>query len=216
METTAHSPWDTDYKGTEPAPVYEPLWHMLQQCLRGFPVASVLDFGCGDGNYAYLMAEEGLRVTGVDSSLRAIEKAVAHGSGKARRPCEFIRQDSIPEDLPDNSFDVVVMLNVLHCLTLKERVDLLVKAKKVLKQGGVLFASVLDEEDESYPRHEWKEIEPNTFDDGTGRLFHFYSRDELAEAFKGFSITECNMLRNIHPEVGRQSALFVLTATNNG
>jgi len=85
-----------------------------------------------------------------------------------------------------------------------------------LKQGGVLFASVLDEEDESYPRNEWKEIEPNTFDDGTGRVFHFYSRDELDEEFKGFSITECTTLQNIHPEVGRRSALFVLTAIHQG
>ena len=114
METTAHSPWDTDYKGTEPAPVYGPLWHMLQQFLRGFPATSVLDFGCGDGNYAYLMAEEGLRVTGVDISLRAIEKAVTHGGGLIDSRCEFIRHDSIPEDWPDNAFDVVVMLNVLH------------------------------------------------------------------------------------------------------
>lgn len=216
METTALSPWDTDYKGTEPSPVYEPLWHMLQQFLGDFPATSVLDFGCGDGNYAYLMAEEGLRVTGVDISLRAVEKAVALGSARTNGRCRFMRHDSIPEDVPDGSFDVVVMLNVLHCLTLKERVDLLVKAKRVLKQGGVLFASVLDVEDESYPRHEWTEIEPHTFDDGTGKLFHFYSREELAEELKGFSISECDMLRNIHPDVGRQSALFVVTATNKG
>ncbi len=66
------------------------------------------------------------------------------------------------------------MLNSFHCLTYDERSNILIQVKRVLKRNGYLFASALALEDESYPRHEWKEIEENTFDDGTGRKFHFF------------------------------------------
>jgi 2-polyprenyl-3-methyl-5-hydroxy-6-metoxy-1,4-benzoquinol methylase len=210
------SPWDKDYEGTQFSPVYEPLWHMLQMFLQSVPVKSVLDFGCGDGNYSFHMKEEGLQVTGIDISTRAIEKAITHTNSCKGEKIEFIRHDSIPDDFPNDSFDVVLMLNSLHCLTCKERSNILIQVKRVLKKNGYLFASVLSLKDESYPRQEWKEIERNTFDDWTGKKFHFYSFDELEDELKGLRILEKRVLQNIHPEVGRRSVLFVVTAKNAG
>ena len=210
------SPWDKDYEGSQFSPIYEPLWHMLQMFLQSIQAKSVLDFGCGDGNYSFLMKEEGLQVTGIDISTRAIKKAITHKNSCKDEKFEFIRNNSIPDDFPNDSFDVVVMLNSLHCLTHQERSNLLMKVKRTLKRNGHLFASVLALEDESYPRQEWKEIEENTFDDGTGRKFHFFSFDELADELKGFHILENRVLQNIHPAVGRKSVLFVVTAKNTG
>lgn len=214
MTSTVSNPWDNDYKGGQPSPVYEPLWHMLQKFLQSAPVESVLDFGCGDGNYSFLMKEQGLHVTGIDISARAIEKAAAHQTCPCGEKIGFIRHDAIPADFPDKSFDAVVMLNSLHCLTGKERSAVVIQAKRVLKRDGYLFASVLALADESYPRQEWKEIETNTFDDGTGKIFHFFSSAELADELQGLSIVKKETLQNIHPEIGRKSALFVVTAQN--
>ena len=164
------NPWDTDYKDTRPNPVYTPLWQMLEQFLQTLPGKSLLDFGCGDGNYSRLMMEKGFKVTGIDVSGKAIENALANTGNTV----EFIRCGAIPDDIPDSAFDAVVMLNSLHCLRFGERANLLSQVQRVLKKEGCLFASVLSLEDESYPRHNWEEIEPGTFDDGTGRIFHFF------------------------------------------
>jgi SAM-dependent methyltransferase len=212
MASNIPNPWDKDYEGAQLSPIYEPLWHMLQMFLQSVPFKKVLDFGCGDGRYSFLMKEEGFQVTGIDISPRAIEKAITYRNSCKDERSEFFRQDSIPDDFPNDSFGVVVMLNSLHCLTHKERSNTLIQVKRVLKGNGYLFASVLALEDESYPRQGWKEVETNTFDDGTGKKFHFFSFDELVDELKGLRISESRVLQNIHPEVGRKSVLFVVTA----
>jgi len=214
MVSSIVNPWDKDYECTELSPIYEALWSMLRAFLQSVPVKTVLDFGCGDGNYSFLMKEMGLQVTGIDVSARAIEKGKGHQHHHKAGRVDFISHGSIPESIPNDSFDVVVMLNSLHCLMNNERSIILEEIKRVLKSDGYLFASVLSLEDESYPREEWEEVEAHTFDDGTGKTFHFFSFDELSGELEGLRISESRVLQNIHPEVGRKSVLFVVAAKN--
>jgi len=200
--------WDEDYENDGYSPVYEPLWRMLETFLESVPAGTVLDFGCGDGAYARLMGEKRLRVTGIDISEKAVQKARTRECPQ----CVFIRHDCIPHDLPDDSFDVVVMLNSLHCLTQGQRSELFEQARRILKPNGYFFAGVLSLEDDSYPRHEWQEINKGTFVDSSGRLFHFFSESELANELSWLEIQETITLQNIHPACGRKSALFVVTA----
>lgn len=81
-------PWDKDYENTAFSPVYEPLWRLLEAFLGRVPVHTVLDFGCGDGAYARLMAATGLQVTGIDISATAIAKAAT----RQLPGCTFIRR----------------------------------------------------------------------------------------------------------------------------
>jgi len=208
---TAHL-WDKEYEKTEYSPVYEPLWHMLQSLLESVSVKTVLDFGCGDGAYAYLIAEKGFRVTGIDISDKAVQKATVRKCSR----CEFIRHECIPHDLPSVFFDVVLMLNSIHCLPLVQRLVLYEQVRRVLRPSGYFFASVLSLEDESYPRQEWQEINAGTFIDETGRLFHFFSESELVNELSWLEIKEIRKLQSIHPACGRKSALFVVTAQFSG
>ncbi|MCG8482730.1 MAG: class I SAM-dependent methyltransferase [Clostridia bacterium] len=210
------NPWDDDYKDNEKLPIYEPLWDMLQLFLKSVSVKTVLDFGCGDGIYSFLMGKSGVNVLGIDISTKAIEKAKLHKERYGDERCSFICYNSIPDNLPSDSFDAVVMLNSYHCLINKERSRIVAQINRVLKKNGYLFTSVLALEDESYPRDDWKEIEKNTFDDGKGRIFHFFSSDELSAEFKGLEILDNTMLQNVHPEIGRKSALYVITAKKTG
>lgn len=207
----AASPWENDYKSNQMSPVYEPLWQMLELFLNEISPKKVLDYGCGDGNYAFLMGKRGVNVVGIDIASNAIEKAKIFKEKYQDEHCSFICDDSIPEDLPSDSFDAVILLNAYHCLNHKERALIMNQIKGVLKKNGYLFLSVLSLEDESYPRGDWNEIEENTFDDGNGRVFHFFSWNELVNELEGFEILDKEMLENIHPEVGRKSSLFVLT-----
>lgn len=210
--TPEANPWDRDYKNTEFSPIYEPLWEMLQSFLDSVPANTVLDFGCGDGTYACRIAERGCSVTGIDVSEAAVTKA------KSRRclQCSFLRHYSIPPDLHSNSFDVVVMLNSLHCLMNEQRQDVLGQVQRVLKPRGHFFASVLSLADESYPRQGWQEINPGIFVDDAGRLFHFFSAPELERELSWIDIQDSRTLENIHPACGKKSSLFVVTAQYSG
>lgn len=202
------SPWDKEHDRDADSPIYEPLWQMLHTFLKYLSVETVLDFGCGDGAYASLMAEEGLQITGIDLSEKAIQKANA-------RQCHggtFIRADHMPDTLPSGFFDMALMLNSLHCLTSSQRSALFEQTRRVLKPKGYFFASVLSLEDASYPRWEWEEIEAGTFRDENGKIFHFFSEDELVKELSWLDLLKIMPLQNIHPTWKRKSALFVITA----
>ncbi len=92
------------------------------------------------------------------------------------------------------------MLNVLHCLSNLKRAELLGQARRVLKTEVVFFASVLSINDESYPRNEWTEVEPSTFDDGSGKLFHFFTLEEITNEFEFLIGYKWIYWKNVHPE----------------
>ncbi|MDR7492358.1 MAG: class I SAM-dependent methyltransferase [Armatimonadota bacterium] len=76
---------------------------------------SVVDLGCGTGEYALWYATHGARqVTGVDLSegslARAREQAAHHGVGNVA----FVRQDVLALDFPDETFDYAYSVGVLH------------------------------------------------------------------------------------------------------
>jgi|GEM_PF-4913768 len=208
MDTVRKNSWDKDYENTDLSPVYDPLWEMLQSFLERVPAGRVLDFGCGDGPYACLIADQGFKVAGIDISNVAINKAASRGC----RHCSFVRHDSIPHDWQEDSFDLVVMLNSLHCLDDNQRQKLFGQVRRVLKPHGHFFASALSLADESYPRHEWQNLNPGTFVDEAGRLFHFFSVQELEGELSWLDIQEIKVLENIHPQCGRKSSLFVVMA----
>src|SRR4051812_38933743 len=66
--------------------------------------AEVLDIGCGTGTNAVWLAQQGFRVTGVDVSSVAIERARARAS-LARSSCNFLIADILTLQLTTPAFD---------------------------------------------------------------------------------------------------------------
>ncbi len=205
------TPWENEYKQPRQAPIYKQLWKILQDFLKNSHGKSILDYGCGDGNYSILMHNMGFKVTGIDVSSNAID--IAEKSCNAES-LTFYVADSVPERFPKNSFDTVIMLNVLHCLSNLKRAELLEQVRRVLKNRGCFFASVLSINDESYPRNEWTEVEPSTFDDGSGKLFHFFTLEEITNEFEFLDRLQMDILENVHPEIGKKSSLHIIAGQN--
>ena len=92
----------------------------------------LLDLGCGPGLYTQRFAKQGLQVTGVDYSQYSIDYATAQDTQSM-----YICQNYVELDLPDQSFDVVVMIYGDFCvLTNGERDNLLAKVHQLLKSDG--------------------------------------------------------------------------------
>lgn len=108
---------------------------LRQASVRGFRGGTILDLGCGTGNAAIPLAQQGFEVTGLDSSAEMLAVARSKAPGLDWRLGEFTSFST------GTSFDLVVSLfDSLN--NLLSAVDLLRTARRVasqLRPGGLFF-----------------------------------------------------------------------------
>lgn len=73
------------------------------------PPGRALDLACGEGQNSVWLAKRGWRVTGIDYSTVAIEKARARAEREGR-DVEFLCADLVEYVPPPNAFDLVLVL----------------------------------------------------------------------------------------------------------
>jgi len=86
---------------------------------------TVLDIGCGNGALTYDIAMKAKKVVGIDLSERNISIAKNMFS---RENIEYIHGDALT-DLPNETFDIIILSNVLEHID--KRVEFLLSAKKL-------------------------------------------------------------------------------------
>jgi len=107
----------------------------------------ILDLGCGPGLYTQQIAQEGHKVTGVDFSKNSIDYAKEQAK-ISNLDIEYINKNYLELDLPENEFDLVMMIYTdLGVLLPEERIQLLGKIEKALKPGGTFIFDVLNDKD---------------------------------------------------------------------
>jgi cyclopropane fatty-acyl-phospholipid synthase-like methyltransferase len=111
------------------------LTDLLYQTARISAGDLVLDVGCGTGAPACWLASLGAQVTGITTSPTGVEAARqrATASGLDRRT-EFRLADGMDNGLPDQSFDVVWVLESSHLM--RDRAALVAECVRVLRPGG--------------------------------------------------------------------------------
>ncbi|HCM76981.1 MAG TPA: hypothetical protein DIS90_11400 [Cytophagales bacterium] len=117
---------------------------------------SILDYGCGTGEFLAYMRKQNWETTGVEPSLTARQKA------------NELVPDSVfhrLEDLPESKYDIITLWHVLEHVPKPE--ELIVKLKLLLKKDGLIFVAVPNHQSydakyfKSYwaaydvPRHFW-------------------------------------------------------------
>ena len=147
-----------------------------------------LDMGCGGGEIAIRLAQEGWEVTGIDFSETAIGMARANAD-KARIDADFIVADLIkPLPVEQGIFSLVVDHAILHCLIEREhRMAFLANAYDALRKGGVIFSK--NNSAEGYVDYEAHQINPETRI-ACNYTRYWANREEFEEAFTktGFRI----------------------------
>lgn len=107
---------------------------------RGFQGGRILDVGCGHGGSAIVLAQEFPRseVLGIDLSepLLRLARQATKAAGLADR-VSFETGDAERILLGDDSFDVVLNLNMVHIV--EHPVEMLNEIERILAPGGSLF-----------------------------------------------------------------------------
>ncbi|WP_097255543.1 class I SAM-dependent methyltransferase [Streptomyces sp. Ag109_G2-15] len=113
------------------APEVRAAWAALLRSWLPEHPADVLDLGCGTGSLSLLAAEQGHRVTGVDSSPAMVERARAKLAG---RDAVVLHGDAAAPPVGEQRYDVVLVRHVLWALPDPARV--LRHWRTLLRPGG--------------------------------------------------------------------------------
>ena len=129
--------WHQNVHGSESAThVYLCQWH--EDALALAPPlqnASVLEVGCGPGDFAVHLSSKARTVTAVDFSTTAIEIARRKSTGSGAQ-IEFAIADAQRLPFSDEFFDIVFSCECLEHLPNPQRA--LIEMHRVLKSGGTL------------------------------------------------------------------------------
>lgn len=98
---------------------------------------SVLEVGCGNGNFTMFLAEECSAVMGIDLDAKYVKLAQARLQSK---PDVEIRQGDVFELDTDLRFEAIALLDVLEHI--EDDVAILQKLDRLLKPGGKLIVKV--------------------------------------------------------------------------
>jgi 2-polyprenyl-3-methyl-5-hydroxy-6-metoxy-1,4-benzoquinol methylase len=111
----------------------------LRKRLGGRPIGRVLSIGCGDAVFEVLLARHAEAVVGIDLSPDGIAKAQERAAALGLTNLEF-RCQTLSELSPDEHFDGVVCIGLLHHVPEEDFDELLKLVHVQLNPGGFFFA----------------------------------------------------------------------------
>ena len=94
--------------------------------------ARILDVGCGTGSHLRLYIDHGCAVHGIEKSPAMFEQAQSKLGGSA----DLLNGDATAMPYPAGSFDLVIIMLVLHEIPPPMRPEILREAVRVLKPDG--------------------------------------------------------------------------------
>lgn len=147
--------------------------------IDGMPFAEgsrILELGCGNGKTASALTEMGYSVTGVDFSESAVKMCQDIGI-----EAEFVCSSTDKLPFEDDSFDGAVAFHVLEHLSSGELKDTVSELIRTVRKGGHILVRVFSSGDMRSEKGE--RVDDSTVIRGNGILYHYYSEEELTEAF---------------------------------
>lgn len=160
--------------------------------LKRRKVKKILDLGCGAGRHMIYLGKKGFIMIGLDFSAKALSIAQSRLERESVKNYVLINHAILNLPFPDDHFDAVVSINVVHHDRIKNIRKTISEIKRVLKKRGIVIINLASTENTKFGRG--KEIEKNTFIKSNGNdkgvLHHFFSEKEARGLFSGFKIRE--------------------------
>jgi SAM-dependent methyltransferase len=133
---TGNLPWD---HGRVDCNLVETVTH------NGIKPCKVLDIGCGTGDNAIWLAQQGFEVVACDFSETAIRQAREKDTGDG---CRFLVADFLADEIPGAPFGLVFDRGCLHSVSVDGGRQAFAKHAAVLLEEGGLWLSLVGNADE--------------------------------------------------------------------
>lgn len=194
--------WDRMAKGYARRPVAdEASYRKKLEITRGYvkPDMAVLEFGCGTGSTAIAHAAYVNHIQAIDLSANMLEIARSKAADAGVSNVTFQQASIDAFEAPDESFDAILGLSILHLLA--DRNAAIAKVYRMLKPGGIFVSSTVCLGDSM----KWlKPIAPTI-----GRLFGLVIR-VLTSADLLRSLTEAGFTIEQEWQPGPKRAVFIV------
>lgn len=97
---------------------------------------SILDMGCGTGNWSKILYDQGGRVVGFDYSTKMIKYAQIR-----QNPEIFFYQDDVMniDKIPSDSYQLISAAFVLHGFSHQQRMWILQQINRICREGVIVF-----------------------------------------------------------------------------
>lgn len=162
------------------------------------------EMGCGAGPNLKWLAQQGITVSGVDISPKALELCRNNftRSGLSDKVGQIIEASVGKVPFEDESFDGILEACVFQHLEKEERKRAFSEVKRLLKPGGLFAGYMLDQGHTIFQQDENKQLndDPGTlickedklskFHLGNLGLCHFYTKEEIIGLLDGFSVVD--------------------------
>jgi SAM-dependent methyltransferase len=153
--------------------------------LREARVGTILELGCGTGNDAARLADEGYSVTATDLSGEAIAQAqVKFGSLVTFLVADMTQR--LP--FPDESFDAVMSNVAMHMFPDDVTRAVFAQVGRLVRADGLFVFHVNSLEDRPLRARNLaaRELEPDYVVEASGQTMHFFSEAYLRELLAGW------------------------------
>ena len=112
----------------------------LADMVKGKGISSILDVGCGTGRHTIYMAKQGFRVSALDQSEAAINRARTLLAVKGVVAKLFVwDMVRIPYPFKDLVFDAVIAVKVIHRTNMGTIKTIVGEMLRVTSEGGYLY-----------------------------------------------------------------------------
>lgn len=158
---------------------------LVTRRLGGFDGLSVIEIGAGTGTYAALMARRGARVTVLDYSPIALERAERLFS-RLGIPAEFVEADALnPTDELAGQHDLSMSFGLAEHFTGETRTRIFGAHLDLVRPGGLAVVSVPNRANPPYRLHKWMAERTGAWKVGEEYPF---SRDELERIARSLGV----------------------------
>jgi SAM-dependent methyltransferase len=135
--TQAAEFWEARYQGSDRVWSGRPNPLLVRE-VSGLEPGTALDLGCGEGADAVWLASRGWRVTGVDISRTALERAAGHAAGAGVGDRVVWERHELGLTFPEGTFDLV-SAQFLQSPVPFHQDDVLRRAAAAVAPGGTLL-----------------------------------------------------------------------------
>jgi 2-polyprenyl-3-methyl-5-hydroxy-6-metoxy-1,4-benzoquinol methylase len=188
-----------------------------------FPVegAKLLELGCGDGFVTVRLASMGLRITGIDCSGVAVQRAHENLTNAGLSADLHIGDACDLAFLNQESFPFILDSRCLHCITeYADRSLFLSQCHRVLTSGGRLFLATMGEQSMEWTRtlelSTWQKEREITYDvDEKGCYFQSLVPPGTSERFNSRIFIHEEVLREEITTAGFEIIRFEQFAPEN-